>query len=165
VVALGGPAIPESLCVLAHDLCGEFEQRVVGAHCSVLVADHAPQRLLHVAAPTLPIGFQNVIDGLPIAEGVGACGTAGARHERVVVEDVMHDPLTRGFVGVASTFGLRSIWSEPLLKPNGVLCGTFAVYRTEPHRPGEAELAAMQEMVRRLVASVSELYPAAAEVS
>jgi GAF domain-containing protein len=140
----------------------DFEARYPGSHCSVLVADHAHSRLLHVAAPTLPAAFRDVIDGLPIAEGVGACGTAGARHERVVVEDVMRDPLTRAFVAICDTFGLRSIWSEPLLKPNDVLCGTFAVYRTEPHHPDSDELEAMRDMVERLVGAVTELYPAAA---
>ena len=156
------PSVPESLCALAHDLCVEFEAGHPGAHCSVLVADHTHDRLLHVAAPTLPVAFRQVIDGLPIAEGVGACGTAGARRQRVVVDDVQHDPLTRSFARVAATFGLNAVWSEPLVKPSGVLCGTFAVYRREPHVPDDAELAAMADMVERLLSAVVEFDPAAA---
>lgn len=150
--------VPEPLRVLALALCEQFEQQYPGAYCSVLVADHEYDRLLHVAAPTLPPQLRSVLDGLPIAEGMGACGTAAARRAEVVVEDIATDPLTRAFTGLASTYALRSIWSRPCLRADGHLVGTFAVYRSVLHRPDATELAAMDQLVARLCGAIVELY-------
>jgi GAF domain-containing protein len=151
--------VPRALVRLVGEICVDFEQRYPDAHCSVLVADLEEQRLLHVAAPTLPEGFRRVIDGLPIGEGIGACGTAAARGEVVVVEDALADELTRAFRGMASSYGLRSVWSRPVLSDDGVLRGTFAVYRGTAHRPDEAELAAVGEAVARVRTAMLELCP------
>lgn len=157
----GSALVPEPLRVLALELCTEFEERYPDAHCSVLVADRQFDRLLHVAAPTLPLALRSVLDGLPIAEGMGACGTAAARGVDVVVEDIATDPIMRAFTGIARKYGLVSIWSRPVLKPGGTLVGTFAVYRAEQHRPDAAELALMDEIVSRLCAALTEHYHSA----
>lgn len=147
--------VPRALVRLASQVCEEFETRYPDAHCSVLVADLEEQRLLHVAAPSLPAEFRRVIDGLPIGEGIGACGTAAARGEVVVVEDALANELTRAFRGMAKTYGLGSVWSRPVLSDQGILLGTFAVYRGTPHRPDEGELAAVDVAVKQICAAIA----------
>lgn len=125
-------------------LCRVFEDRYPGAHCSILRFDPENEVLRHAAAPSLPATFTAAIDGLRVEVGMGACGTAAALMEPVIVEDTLADPLTRSFVEVASSHGLRSVWSTPLTDLHGTLTGTFAVYRREPHRPDESEMASLR---------------------
>jgi hypothetical protein len=60
----------------------------------VLRLDAVAGVLRHAAAPSLAESFRVAIDGLAVAEGMGACGTAAARAEVVIVEDTESDPLT-----------------------------------------------------------------------
>jgi c-di-GMP-specific phosphodiesterase len=132
----------EPLGETLEGLCRELEEAYPGAHCSVLLADPVLGVLHHAAAPTLPAEVVEALEGLAIAPGMGACGTAAFTQENVIVYDTLSDPLTAPFVELAAAHGLHSVWSHPLLDPNGQTLGTFAVYRSEPHRPdaGEVEL-------------------------
>lgn len=121
-------------------LCRDVEARYPGAHCTVLLVDSERGALYHTAAPSLPEGFAAALDGMPVAEGAAACGTAAARNRVVVVSDINSDPLTADYVGLAREYGLRSVWSQPLATPAGEVLGTFAVYRSTPHQPDRDEL-------------------------
>jgi c-di-GMP-specific phosphodiesterase len=121
-------------------LCRNVEARYAGTHCTVLLLDRALGVLRHGASPTLPSAFSRQIDGLPVGEGMGACGTAAARGEVVVVEDVLNDALTVPFNDLAQRFDLGSVWSHPLRRVGGEVLGTFAVYRSDRHSPSPTEL-------------------------
>jgi c-di-GMP-specific phosphodiesterase len=133
----------EDLPATLDILCREVENRLPGVACSILLVDETNRTLYHGAAPTLPEEFLQAIDGLPIVRGLGACGTAAATGETVIVEDVLDSSLTVAFVDLADKHGLRSVWSLPLKSATGTVLATFAVYRSEPHRPGAEEVAAL----------------------
>src|ERR1700744_5540507 len=121
-------------------LCRNVEERYAGTRCTVLLLDRALGVLRHGASPTLPSAFSSEIDGLPVGEGMGACGTSAARGEVVIVEDVLNDALTVPFNDLAQRFDLGSVWSHPLRRVGGEVLGTFAVYRSERHSPSPTEL-------------------------
>jgi diguanylate cyclase (GGDEF)-like protein len=121
-------------------LCRHVEQRFPGARCTVLLLDRSLGVLRHVASPTLPKRFISHIDGLPVGEGIGVCGTAAARGDIVVAADILTDPLTRPYTDLARRFHLGSVWSYPLSRAGGEVLGTFAVYRAVRHSPGQVEL-------------------------
>ena len=101
--------------------------------CSILLI--RDQQLRHGAAPSLPDGFARAIDGLPVGEGVGACGTAAFRKLPVVVEDVSRDPLMQEFRGLLHAHGLGACWSTPVTSADGEVLATFAIYRRSPGKP------------------------------
>ena len=111
------------------------ELRSNGMLSSILLLDDDGLRLRHAAAPNLPEGFKNAIDGQPIGERAGSCGTAAFTHKPVVVEDVLVDPLWAGYRDIAQAHGLRSCWSTPIYGAQRRLLGTFALYFREPRRP------------------------------
>ena len=129
----------EPLAATLEALCRDVEARCPGAKCSILTAPPGEAALRHQAAPSLPDGFRAAIDGLPIVEGAGACGTAAAQRQDVIVVDIQADVLTREFLDLGERYGLRSVWSHPLITPGGRLLGTFAVYRDHPHTPDPHE--------------------------
>jgi diguanylate cyclase (GGDEF)-like protein/PAS domain S-box-containing protein len=134
-IARGEPVVP-TLDALCHDI----ETRYAGVRCSVLLVDDAEPVLRHIAAPSLPGSFRLAIDGLPIAVGAGACGTAAARNEMVIVTDTLADPLTEAFTELAHQHDLRAVWSQPLTTSVGEVIGTFALYRSEPYEPDADEI-------------------------
>src|SRR3546814_20111582 len=81
---------------LAHtldDLCRDVEQRLPGAHCTVLTVDPQEEVLRHASAPSLPPSYAEAIDRLPTEEGMGVCGTPAPSQSVVVTQDVLPDTL------------------------------------------------------------------------
>jgi diguanylate cyclase (GGDEF)-like protein len=130
----------EPLGQVLDELCHHVEHRFPGSRCTVLLLDRSLGVLRHVASPSLPKRFINAIDGLPVGEGVGVCGTAAARGDVVIASDIRTDPLTQPYLELAERFKLGSVWSYPLTRSGGEVLGTFALYRAEEHSPGQAEL-------------------------
>ncbi|QIM20184.1 GAF domain-containing protein [Phycicoccus sp. HDW14] len=118
-----------------------LEEFIPGARCSVLLLDRDRGTLHHGAAPSLPGAYVAAIDGLPIGDGAGSCGTAAALNTAVVAHDVRTDARWVAYRPVAEAAGLRSCWSTPIDGRDGLPVGTFAVYHPHPHRPtGREEL-------------------------
>jgi PAS domain S-box-containing protein len=129
-IAQGAP-LPETLDVL----CREAEAQAPAHHYMVLLLDEEGRRLRHGAAPSLPPSYNAALDGIPVGEGVGSCGTAAHRRAPVVVTDIAEDPLWKDLRGLALPIGLRACWSTPILGSDGRLLGTWAVYCRGPGDP------------------------------
>jgi diguanylate cyclase (GGDEF)-like protein/PAS domain S-box-containing protein len=107
--------------------------------CSIMLVQNGVLRI--AAAPSLPDDLVSAVDGIAIAEGEGACGTAAHRVERVIVEDIGGDPLMANFADLAATTDIRSCWSLPVTdSTTGAVLATFAVYTTTPRQPTEDDL-------------------------
>ncbi|MER7762875.1 SpoIIE family protein phosphatase [Streptomyces sp. NPDC097619] len=111
---------------------------------SVLLADPEGGRLRHGAAPSLPDFYNAAIDGIATGEGVGSCGTAAHRRQRVIVTDIATDPFWDDFRELADKARLAACWSTPIMARDGSLLGTFAMYHRTPGAPQEADLALAQ---------------------
>ena len=131
-----GSALPDVLDCLVRLV----EQQADGMRCSVLMLDESGTRLRHGAAPSLPEQYVRAIDGLPIGSRHGSCGTAMFLGSRVVVTDILVDPLWEDYREVARAFGLRACWSTPIFSPQRKTLGSFAMYYNEPRSPSDEEL-------------------------
>ena len=139
----------DSLVDTLTALCGLVEDSVVDSICSVMLVDGSGLELRQTAGPSLPRPMLTVLDaGIPIGEGVGACGTAAHRREVVVVGDSHDDPLFASYRELMDDNGLRSCWSTPILaSSDGRVLGTFAVYWPEPCEPTAADRAVVDNLV------------------
>jgi PAS domain S-box-containing protein len=111
-----------------------------GTICSVLLMDPDGRRLRHGAAPGLPDAYNQAVDGVVIGMGQGSCGTAAYLGRRVIVHDILTDPLWAKYTEVAKAFNLRASWSTPILSGMGKVLGTFAMYYSEPRSPSPRDL-------------------------
>lgn len=116
-----------------------LEGLMPGASCSVLLLDRSTGRLHHGAAPSLSAAYVAAIDGLPVADGVGSCGTAAALNRAVLVPDVRLDPRWADFREAAARAGQQACWSTPIEGRDHRPVGTFAVYHSMPHTPTPRE--------------------------
>jgi GAF domain-containing protein len=117
--------------------------------CSVLLLSDDGNHIRHGAAPSLPEDYVKAIDGSAIGPKHGSCGTAMYRGQRVVVEDILKDPLWEDFRELAAAAELRACWSTPILSGRGKVLGSFAMYYREPRAPTGDE-AGLTEVATRI---------------
>ena len=131
-------AYGEPLVSIVERLCHRVEAISPGVICSVVTVD-AEQRLVALAAPSLPAHYTAAVTGLPVGPRVGSCGTSIYRGEPVCVTDIATDPLWVGFEQIALPIGLRACWSSPIRARNGRVIGSFAFYYRQVRGPDELE--------------------------
>ncbi len=124
-----------------------------GMICSVLVFDEEGQCLREGAAPGLPEGYNQVVDGVGIGPNIGSCGSAAYEREPVFATDIATDPHWADFTELAQTFGLGACCSTPIFSSEGDLLGTVAMYYREPHKPSahDRELIRMATQLAGIV--------------
>src|SRR6266513_4757645 len=138
LLALLSSAAP--LNVLLGALASYVETWTEGLHCTVLLVDPTGRLLRPGAAPSLPEAYTHAIDPVPIGIGEGSCGTAAARREMVVVEDVEQSDLWTKYAPIALSYGLRACWSVPIVDDARALLGTLALYYRERRAPSAHEI-------------------------
>lgn len=131
--------LPEVL----HTIVYGVEAQRPHAMCSILLLDHGGQHVMTAAAPSLPAFYSAAINGAPIGPLAGSCGTAAYTGQRIIVEDIAHDPLWADYSELAAQAGLGACWSEPIFSANGRVLGTFAIYHRTPHAPLPADIEAI----------------------
>ncbi|TNJ33888.1 PAS domain S-box protein [Arenimonas terrae] len=144
--------LPESLA----DICRLYEAQYPGALCSVLLLDEPGEHVLHGAAPSLPDTYSLALHGLAIGEGVGSCGTAATRGERVVVADIATDPLWKDYAPLALEHGLKACWSTPVKSADGRVLATFATYYREAREPSPPELVTIDSMAAMAAMAIEQ---------
>ncbi len=131
-----GASLEEVLELLARTA----EEVQPGMLASVLLLDQPKKRLHFAAAPSLPAGFRQAVDGIEIGPGAGSCGTAAYTGKRVVVEDIESHPYGAPVRELARKAGVRACWSEPIVSADNEILGTFAVYYARPRGPTPSDL-------------------------
>lgn len=97
-------------------------------------------KVWNLAAPTLPKAYMDAIHGAPIGPKAGSCGTAAYLKKRIIVTDISKDPLWEDYKDLASSFGLKSCWSQPVFNSEDEVIATFACYTSMVWKPSEEEL-------------------------
>lgn len=121
-------------------ICRLIDAQQDGILSSVLLLDDKGEHLLHGAAPHLPEAYSQAVHGLSIGVGQGSCGTAAARGEQVIVEDIATHPYWAQFKSLAyDTHGLAACWSTPIRSYDGRVIATFAIYHKWPKAPTLSE--------------------------
>src|SRR5713101_327788 len=130
-----------SLKDILSDLCRSIDVQASPGFSTILLMDPDGKRLWHAAGPLVPRGWLPAITPRPIGPREGCCGAAAYLKKRVIVTDVLTDPVwTDKHRGLAIQNGIRAAWSEPILTKDGQVLGTFALYSPEPRVPTVADL-------------------------
>jgi signal transduction histidine kinase/CheY-like chemotaxis protein len=127
------PAVLEALCHIVE------EQSNGRSTASILLLDADGRRLRSGAGPSLPVEYNQAIDGVTIGSNVGTCGTAAFERRVVFTPDIASDPAWVLFRHLALGLGLRAAWSMPIISSAGEVLGTFANYFCESRLPTRYE--------------------------
>ncbi|MCH8501976.1 MAG: GAF domain-containing protein [Aliidiomarina sp.] len=126
-------------------ICVLIEAQIDRAYASIMMVNPQTATLSCVTSPSLPADFAQQLNGLPVAEGVGACGTAAARNEAVIVKDMLTHEYFQSAQDMIRSYQLRACWSHPFSNQKGDVAGTFAVYFSQPRLPKRYELKLIQQ--------------------
>ncbi len=124
------------------------EEKISGMTASILIVDKEGKRLRNIIKTKLPDFYTNVIDGTPVRDGMGSCGTAAFRGETFIAENLQTHPYWQGVRELTKKAGLQACWSQPVFASNGKVVGTFALYHDKPRKPCVAELSLMETMAQ-----------------
>ncbi|MFZ2168251.1 MAG: EAL domain-containing protein [Methylococcaceae bacterium] len=141
-------ASPVLLSDILELIVNTAEQNYPDCLCSILLLDEGGKHLHTGAAPNLPEFYKQAIDGITIGEGVGSCGTAAYKGQRVIIENIYQHPYCRDFVVLAKQAGLSACWSEPIFSATRRVLGTFTVYHRTPNYPGTELLTQINELAQ-----------------
>ena len=145
-----GCALPEVL----EAMCGIVERIVSHSTCSILLIE-PNGTFRHGAGPSLPPGYDDVINGIPVVPDGGPCGAAASSKQQVIVPDLASDPRWpgRGWRTLVLQYGLKSVCSTPIVSLSGEVLGTFAIYQRESEPPS----ALQKDLIARFthVASIA----------
>jgi len=120
------------------------------ARSAIMLADATGESLYHCASLKLTEDFRHAIDGVPVREGAGVCGSAAFRCAPVISRDALNDPLCAPYAELLRRHGIASAWSVPIIGSSGTALGTFVVYHTDSSEPGEDDLALLGRLAELL---------------
>jgi PAS domain S-box-containing protein len=142
MIATGVP-LAEILSVL----CQIIEEYRPSTLASILLLRADGLHLDSVAGPSLPKGWRQEMEKLPIGPCAGSCGTAAYRGSAVMVSDIATDPLWEvpEHRAAALSLGLRASWSNPILSSEGKVLGTFCIYERETRSPNPHDLELIEK--------------------
>lgn len=112
-----------------------IEREREGVTASILLLDGDHRHMRAGADPGLPDFYNQAIDGLAIGDGVGSCGTAMYRNERVIVADIQTHLYWAPYRELTARAGLAACWSEPIRSSHGEVLGSFALYAASVGEP------------------------------
>ena len=135
MIATGAP-LEEVLTSLIRVI----ESQSDGMIGSILLLGEDGVHVRGVFEPALPDSYCKALIGAPIGPRTGSCGTAMYRRERVIVTDILQDPLWQDYRDFAAQYGLRACWSTPIISQRGKVLGTFGMYYREVRSPVPAEM-------------------------
>jgi two-component system cell cycle sensor histidine kinase PleC len=108
------------------------------------------------AAPGLPKFYNDLLEGLPVAEGVGSCGSAAALRQPVVVDDVFDHPYWAPYKEIARQAGFAACWSQPVMQSDGAVIATFSTYYRTKRAPTEDELSTIRAFAEILRLAIEQ---------
>lgn len=123
-------------------LCRGMEEILDDALCAIMLLDDERLRLRLGAAPSLPDGYHQVVDGIAIGPAAGTCAAAAHAGQQVVTTDIATDPLWGDDKDVALSHGLAACCATPIYSETDDLLGIFAVYYRTPYQPTPFDLQA-----------------------
>ena len=122
------------------------ERKSPGTIASILLVNKDRRRLFNSVKSRLPDYFVNAINGTPVKDEMGSCGTAAFRGKTIIINNIQSHPYWKGVKEVIQKTGLNSCWSQPVISSDGSVIGTFALYHTDPKKPNPFELELMEDM-------------------
>lgn len=133
------------------------EKRNPQTRCSILLLDESKQHLIKGSAPSLPVFYNDAVNGVKIGEKVGSCGSAAFLKKRVIVEDINKHENWADFLTLTKKANLHSCWSEPIISTQNEVLGTFAIYNDKASTPSKYELKTI-ETYANIAAKAIEKY-------
>jgi PAS domain S-box-containing protein len=149
--------------VVLSPVAQETRSQVSGdARVALYVVDADARRLRFGATAGMSSHYTSAVDGFEIRPTNPACGKVAFTGERILVEDVMTEPLWEPYRALAQLNSIRACWSFPIRSVADKVLGTIAIYYDSPRQPQQEDIDAV-ELLAQTAALVIERHKAAEE--
>nr|WP_306431180.1 EAL domain-containing protein [Rhizobium sp. L1K21] len=115
------------------------DEQANGVYSSIMLLDRDGKHFTDSVSAFLPEAYTKQFLGVEIGDNIGSCGTACFRKQTVIVEDIYSDPKWAPFRDAVRPFGYRSCWSSPIMRSDGSVAGSFALYSKSARKPTNFE--------------------------
>ncbi|MFY8004296.1 MAG: PAS domain S-box protein, partial [Chitinophagaceae bacterium] len=122
-----------------------IESLIPDTKASILLLQADGKHVTYGAAPNLPKGYNDALEGAEIGPIAGSCGTAMFFKKSIIVTDIETDPLWVNYKNLALAYGLKACWSTPIISANGKVLGSFALYYNQVRKPVDFELTIVKQ--------------------
>ncbi len=129
-IASGAP-----LALILDQIARLIEADSDGLVCAIHLLDPDGCHLRFGAAPSLPSGYREAVDGAAVAVASGSYAAAIHRQTSALVTDTTRDPLWRDLHDLVERFDLRASWSHPIVSSRGDLLGILVVHARRTWKP------------------------------
>lgn len=116
--------------------------------CSILMLNKEKKHFHKSVAPSLPDFYNEALERIEIAIGVGSCGTAAFTGERVIVDDIATHPYWVPYKDLAALANLAACWSQPIRSSSNEVLGTFAIYHRQVNKPSAQDFNMIEQCAR-----------------
>jgi PAS domain S-box-containing protein len=120
----------------------DLEVLLPGMKASIMRIENS--KLANFISPSLDKKLLNILEGLPIGENQGSCGTAAFLKEKVIVGDVFQDKRWENYRDLAKEFSIGACWSFPIVNSEGKVVATLANYFSHAKAIEEKELQVLE---------------------
>ncbi len=134
----------------------EARSQVSGdARVALYIVDQDAARLRFGAAAAMSSDYTSAVDGFEIRPTNPACGRVAFTGQRIIVEDVMTDPLWEPYRALAQQHSIHACWSFPIRSVADKILGTIAIYYDSPRQPRQEDIDAVNYLPRPLRLSLN----------
>ncbi|MDP3472542.1 MAG: PAS domain-containing protein [Algoriphagus sp.] len=120
----------------------DLEVLLPGMKASIMRIENS--KLANFVSPSLDKKLLEILEGLPIGENQGSCGTAAFLKQKVIVEDVFQDKRWEKYSDLAKEFSIGACWSFPIVNSEGNVVATLANYFPHAKPIEEKELQVLE---------------------
>jgi PAS domain S-box-containing protein len=150
--------------VVLGPVAEEARKQVSGdARVALHIVDPDGARLRFGAAAGMSELYRSAADGFEIRPTNPACGRVAFTGERIIIEDVMTDPLWEPYRALAQQLNIRACWSFPIRSVAvDKILGTIAIYYDSPREPRQEDIDVV-ELLAHTASLIIERHKAAEE--
>lgn len=130
----------EPLYDVLNQLVFSLETSTQGLKCAINLLDTSKTVLSPFVGPSLPADFIKALENLRISPANTVCARAIESNELTVCEDLLDSPYWIGCRKLLIDSNIRSVWSQPIVAPDGEVFGTFCMFTATPSRPDQDDI-------------------------
>ncbi len=123
---------------------------------SIYKLDPKKQTLHKLAAPNMPEGFCDIIEGAPLGPDIGSCGKAAYLKQEIIVTDITTNPLWKDYHEAAIKYGLNSCWSFPIFSSEQKILGIFGIYCKKRVKPNDAQRDIIADLIQLISIAIED---------
>jgi PAS domain S-box-containing protein len=132
-----------------HILLEGVEKIHPGSYTSVMILKD-DLSLEPLAAPRLPAGFREAMEGPGLDPSNCFGGAAMYRKQTVIIPDMEKDQPEGRLKELALEHGLQASWALPVLHSSGRVLGSFTIYHKAPKSPTQVEMSSF-DRIRNII--------------